>query len=321
MDNDMLYHNLVQAIRQKIPKEKNIAVALAEILDVEKDLVYRRLRKEVPFSMAETIKIASALEISIDHIVSVFFSRSNPSRFFSSEYLDPTSSYYTVLEGMVTFLEMLEHENYSEGYDVSNTLPQPLFHRYEYVTRFALFKWRKLYDDPEDTILYKDIKIPEKLRKLQLENIRVAQYISKTNYILDVSLFQHLTSEIRFFNSIGAITEEEVQLIKGDLKQVLGLLEKWTDTGCFEETGNDIDIYISPVNFSDSYCIIETPSLQMALAKAFVVNAVAALDPITYTKMKRVIESIKRQSTLISQTAIRERFIYLEEQRKVIENM
>lgn len=70
MKNDVLYENLVMAIREKYPERGKLTNMLADLLMIEKEAVYRRLRGDVPFTIFEIAAIANKL-ISPSIILSV----------------------------------------------------------------------------------------------------------------------------------------------------------------------------------------------------------------------------------------------------------
>ncbi|MCC8096197.1 MAG: hypothetical protein LIP05_13080, partial [Tannerellaceae bacterium] len=69
MKTDILYDNFLQTLKEKIPQKAVLANTLAQILSIEKEAVYRRLRREVLFTFSEVAIISHYLGISIDFIV------------------------------------------------------------------------------------------------------------------------------------------------------------------------------------------------------------------------------------------------------------
>lgn len=53
MITDVLNNNLIEALKMKIPDGVNLANELMDVLYIGKEAVYRRLRGEVPFTLAE----------------------------------------------------------------------------------------------------------------------------------------------------------------------------------------------------------------------------------------------------------------------------
>lgn len=57
MKNDLLYENLVTAIKDKFPGRGVLTNKLADLLMLEKEAVYRRLRGDVPFTIFELLPL------------------------------------------------------------------------------------------------------------------------------------------------------------------------------------------------------------------------------------------------------------------------
>lgn len=53
MITDQLNTGLISAMKEKLPQDTNLANLLMDILYIGKEAVYRRLRGEVPFTLAE----------------------------------------------------------------------------------------------------------------------------------------------------------------------------------------------------------------------------------------------------------------------------
>ena len=62
MKKELLYDNLLNAIKEEFPQKTNLVNALVDLLCIEKEAVYRRLRGEVAFTFAEIVTIAMHLE-------------------------------------------------------------------------------------------------------------------------------------------------------------------------------------------------------------------------------------------------------------------
>lgn len=191
---------------------------------------------------------------------------------------------------------------------------------HENISRYFLLKWKIQNEYTGDIISYDQISIPEKLREQQLENVNVVQYLSKSNYIFDNLLFQHLVHEIELFHERGFISDKGKQLIKTDLYNIIDEIEVLAKRGTYD-SGNTLNIYVSNINIPTSYCYIQTEEEQLSLVKAFTLNGVSSTDRKIFEKIKNWIDSIKRQSTLISQTGERERTLFFDRQRKIIETI
>ena len=98
MKRDLLYDNILDAIRGKIPNRGMLTNTLADLLNLEKEAVYRRLRGEVAFSFSEIAVIASTLGISLDNQVGARYVHSRPFQLRLIEYVDSGEIDYEMLE-------------------------------------------------------------------------------------------------------------------------------------------------------------------------------------------------------------------------------
>ncbi len=321
MKNEILHQNLMQALTQVISQRNELVNILMEFLPIEKEAAYRRLRGEVPFSFVEAATICRKLGISLDNIIGSDSPKSRPVHIKLTEQVNPTEIDYAMLQEFVDVLRSLKDDTNAYGGEATNIIPQPLYLSYENISRFYLFKWKYLYDTPNKTTPLSEIGIPERLRKIQLDNVEVAQYVHDTTYIFDSLIFHYLVNDLKSFRVLNFITEEEIALIKQDLLNVLKELEEITISGAFPLTGNKVNIYISNMNFPASYCYINTKNYHISLVKAFVLNGIASLDNNIHSHMENWIKSLKRQATLITQSAEKERISFLKEQYRIISSL
>jgi len=322
MNNQILYQNIMAALTQRFPRKPLLTEALTDLLQIEKEAVYRRLRGDVPFSLSEVITLAKKLNISIDDILISDPVKSIPFQLKMAEYIDPTDTDYMMMQNLIQILDSLRSEPQSEGGEATTLLPQPIYLAYEHITKFYIFKWKYSYDSINNGITpYNKITLDQRFQKLRLDNMKVAKNISVTDYIFDNMLFQYLVNDLKYFNMIRLVTDEEVLLIKQDLLAILDELETLAQRGYFLQTGNKINLYISSINFPTNYCYIETPNFHLTMVKAFTLYTIASLDDNIFDKLKNWMQSLKQQSILITQSGERERILYFEKQKEIINQL
>lgn len=318
---EMLHPIFLKEIRRKIPREEEAVNVLVSFLGVDKASVCEKLKGEMPFTFQEAMAISRQLEISLDSLeLDDLPAQPASFRFSGIESVHPAKTDFALLEEMISILKSLKDVPEAAGGEITNLLPQPLYVGYEYVLRFYLFKWKYQTNRSDRAVPYKDIVIDKKLRKLQEQNVKWAKVIH-TEYILDNLIFHYLINNINYFCHIGLITCEEVELIKQDLYKILDQIEVWARTGRFEETGKRIDIYISNVHVDTSYVYLNAPGYQLTIAKAFLLNGIASAEKVTFDELRHWIQSIKRQSVLITGCNEKKRMKYLKEQRTIIESL
>lgn len=319
MEVKLIYQNLWEAIRLKIPVDNDLVKVLSRMLQLEEDIVYKRIKEKDQFSFSELVIISEKLDISLDYIVNSLNTKKKAIQFQFDNSIDPTSHHYIVLNGVVNLLKSAKNKKNTEGGEATNTIPQPLYLKYENISRYFLFKWKCQFNS--EITRYNDVVIPNKLRKLQLDNVKAVQYLSTTDYVFDNLLFYYVVSEIKLFNSNNLISDKDLQLIKADLFRILEDITLLSKTGLYKDSGNSLNIYISNTNLSASYCYIQTPKLQMSLLKAFSLNGVTSVDKEIFEMLKNRIYTLKRHSTLISATGEKERLQFIDNQYKMVEEI
>lgn len=248
MKNDVLYENLVMAIKEKFPERGKLTSMLADLLMIEKEAVYRRLRGDVPFTIFEIAAIASKLDISLDHIVGCSLKKSRPFQMKMVNFLHPREEDYGMLEHFLDSLRHLRYDPNSEVGDALNILPQSIVLDYRNIYRFYLFKWMYQCGETIPT-KYCDVNPPDRLQLINHEIVMEVRQAANAYHIIDNMTFLYLVNDIKYFASIHLITDEEVTKLQEDLLQLLDDLEAIASKGKFD-TGKDIHIYIYPTSIS-----------------------------------------------------------------------
>lgn len=318
MKKDLLYENIVGAFREKIPDGGMLVNILADILKLEKEAVYRRLRGEVAFSFYEIAIASSALGISLDNLMGGRYAHSRPFQLRLIEYADSAEIDYNMLEHYICIHRLGKDDKTSKVMDCSSVLPQSLYLNYKNIARFFLFKWIYLSKDFNKKLRFKDVYPTERLEKIQEGCVDAAKLVSRTFYIWDPLLFYYLANDISYFISINLLGKEDLLLLKKELMQFLDDMEMLAVKGQFDDTGNSIYFYISSVNIDTCYRCLEMKHLRMSLIRAFAMNAVVSLDHKTYEQISGWLQAIINSSTMISISGARQRTYFFEKQRRVI---
>ena len=310
MKRDLLYDNILDAIRGKIPNRGMLTNTLADLLSLEKEAVYRRLRGEVAFSFSEIAVIASTLGISLDNQVGARYAHSRPFQLRLIEYVDSGDIDYEMLEHYIYIHNQGKEDKKSKAMDCSGVLPQSLYLAYKNISRFFLFKWIYQNKDLDRKLCFKDVYPTQSLEKIQERSVAAAKLISQTFYIWDPLIFCYLANDINYFTSVNLLGKEDLQFL--DDMEMLAI------KGKFDDTGSSVYFYISSTNFDTSYRCVEVKHLRVSLIRAFTLNAVVSLDRQTYERISGWLQAVIRSSTMISVSGARQRICFFEKQRSII---
>jgi len=318
--NDILYQALIAEIRKIFPKKSAMIDTLAEILKIEKGAVYRRIRQEVPFTFSEIAIIAKQLNISLDTIVGIEGSKTAPFQMKLPDYVLPHEEDYYLLDAYLKLLRSVTKLENSETASITNVLPHDLFCELQYLTLFYLFVWNYHYN-PDQVKSFHQISIVPKIYKSMKEYMLEMKKFNKTSYVFDNRMFRFFVDRVAYFNSIRLIEREDVLKIKEDLFSLMDYLEKMAITGQFKETGNTVNLYISDIDITTSYTYLGAQNIHFSMVKAFILSYITSYDENTFEKMKNWIHSLIKISTLITLTNEKQRVLYFEKQRKIINEL
>lgn len=320
MTAQTLNEALIAAMQSKIPDGTRLANVLINILFIGKEAVYRRLRGEVPFTLNEAAIIARELGISLDNTVGT---KTTENALFDLNIIDidePIEAYQRTIKHYCNIYKSFKDINNSELGLAANLIPQVLYLKYPHLSKFRLFKWIYQNDNNNAYNSYSELVIPDHIRDLQKEYVRDTQLIKSTIYILDNQIFNSFINDVNYFININLISKKDVELIKEDLLHLLDDLEGYTAKGMFK-SGSSLQVYISNVNFEATYTYINTPLEKWATFRLYSINAIYSTDPLVYNYNRNFILSLKKYSTLISESAEMQRIQYFNKQRSLVQSL
>ncbi len=320
MNADVLNTNLIEVMKNKIPDGVNLANTLMDILYIGKEAVYRRLRGEVPFTLNEASIISKKLGVSLDQIVGISYTNNAMFDLNLIHYSDPIKTYYTMLGHYVKLFESLSDDPSAEVSTASNMIPQTYYLQYENLSKFRLFKWMYQNEKVNCVKYFSELNIPDELKQTQKAFAEATQHIQTTHFIWDSMIFYYLVNDIKYFASIHLITEDEVTKLQDELLRLLNDLEGIASRGKFD-TGKDICIYISNINFEATYGYMETSNMEMSLIRIFSIDSITSKDKEMCRHMKDWILSLRKFSTMISESGEMQRIQFFKKQREIVENM
>lgn len=237
------------------------------------------------------------------------------------DFHDPSEIDYIMMENYIVLLRQMKSMPGSEYGVNCNTIPQQLYYRYDHLTRFYMFKWLYFSGTASNVKPYSEIEIKDRVRKSQLSHMEEIRQFTTTNFIWDKLCLNYLIEDIKHFSSVYLLSADEVNLIKSDLKSLLVEMEQIASGGAFTDTGKKVNFYISSINFDTCYEYLEAGSNKLSMIKTFSLNGTASQEDHTFNKIKTWINSLKRVSTLISETGEKQRVIFFEKQRELVDSL
>ncbi|MDR2920707.1 MAG: hypothetical protein LBV72_15270 [Tannerella sp.] len=314
-----LQAKFISLIKEKIPGQQ--VNTLMEILPLTKEAVYRRLRGDVPFSFVEMATLSAYLGISLDYVaetISIYRSQWYKLHIRNYDEFEPID--LNMSHNFVKAINIAADDPDSEFGIAANILPLHISLLHFPVYRIYLLKWKYQFGKtPKSELKYSDILVPEAEKETYCLYLNAIKKIKYTYFIWDGSFLLSLINDINYFHSIRIINREEMHMLKQEINRLLDTLESYADNGKFERTGNKIETYVSSLNFETTYSYLISNNMFIGMGSAFCLGAFTTLDKEACQDMKKWIQGLKKSSTLISGAAQRDKILFFEKQRNVLD--
>jgi hypothetical protein len=313
------YDNFLKALEERYPRKLDLVNALMDILNLEKESIYRRLRKDVYFTAEETMRIAGTWNISLDNIISVNPDKTRPFHFNMIEYVGSREADYRLLESYNRELELIGRDPDAKMIEVLNSMPHSLYCLSEDLTRFFTMKWLYKYGMSEEIAPFSEIPITERMRELDMEYVKRIHNISEVHAIHDDYFIKHLVDEILYFHSIGMVTKDEVTLLKKELLMIIEYMEEVTVNGYFPDTKNKLFFYLSHTWLSTEYILFESKYSTRSFVRILERSSIASNDKKVFDRFMNMVQATKRSSVLMSGSNTLQRVEFFAKQKNMID--
>jgi len=312
---------LVEAFLECIPETRKLADVLMDILNLNKESVYRRLRSEVPFTFDEICTIAPHLGISLDRIIGLSNKDSAMFDFQMHKSSDPVSIYSEIMNMNLGLLTKVSGAVKKAKVDlVLNRLPYAYTLPYENLAKFYYYKWYYHTQEVPSGFYFKDFSVPQPIkdmyRRYTDENANLGCEIT---ILMDNNLFLSMIKDINYFVNRGLVNDKEQFLMQQELLKVVDLIEGVTKDGT-NRGGVIVDTYISAVDLEPSYVYIEYDDKTCVHYWTSSAEIFTSYDPVICERQRVWIQSLKRYTTLITRCNTSQRIEYFDKQRFYIRN-
>jgi len=314
------YDDFIEILHKKYPQKTQLIKSLKKILGLKQVAIYRRMQKQVFFSVHEISKIATELNISLDEITRIDSERV-AFHLKQINYLNPSNEEVIFLRNIIQSIYLFRNYPDTEFMDISNRLPRQLIAGYEHLNRFFLFKWRYQYGYDCDFSRFSEISVSDEKLRVTKEYYQAIKQVPQTIFVWDRLIFHYLVNDIRYFISIYLITDEEKELLKKDLNNLLDYMLEVADKGCYPETQNKVNLYISQTNIDTNYNYTFTPEANICFVHAFEKFEIYTFHSEIVTNFMSWMQLYKKTATPISQIDEKKRIEFFMQQKQLVNNL
>ena len=320
MEEQNWYDYFLENLYDLFPKKAQLTQELMDLLCLEREAVYRRLRKDVIFHAHEIVKIVSTWNISLDETIGIN-SGKVPFQMQSLNYLNPTKKEFANLQKRVKALDLLKGDPHSEYMEVCNRLPRPFSIGFLNVYRFGIFNWSYQYNLDEVARQFSKIIIPDKIYQEFVNYKKSVVCIKNSHFIIDPNMFEYYVHSIKYFHSILLVTDEEKNLLKEELHALLNYMQEIADRGCFPESHNKVNLYLSKISIDSNYSYLYSEKMKACRIHAFGQFDISSSNSEMITNFKKWMNLKKRSSIQISETNEKQRIEFFAKQRTIIDSL
>ena len=317
--NNVWYDVFLEELHKRHHNKAALTEALMDLLSIEREAAYRRLRKNVMFPVDEMVKIASTWKISLDEVIGI---SSNEISFRTNlfNYIVPSNTDLDSMQRVVKWCDSLGKIPDLEYLEASNKMPRSLSSGFPYLRRLELLNW--MYQHGTGEVLpFSQVDFPPQAAKLSTEYNQCMKQLAITSHIWDEMLFQQMIRGIRYLQSINLISNDDKELIKSDLLKFLDYMSNVATKGYWLETGKKVNLYISHINIETNYSYFYSETLKLCIVHAFVKNEIYTTNPVMVESFKKWMQLKKRASVLISETDEKSRVDFFRKQYALVEEL
>ena len=319
--NELTWYDIfIESLHEKYPKKNQLVQELINLLCIEREAVYRRLRKEVAFPAHEIVKIAITWNISLDEVTGIN-SGLVPFKLMPINYLNPTKNEMKNFQNRIRNLAHFIAFHNAEHMEVGNKLPRAFSTSFPLLYKLKIFNWDYLYNTDETNNRFSDIVVPEGIIQ-EVQNYReTVKKTNLTNFILDQRVIEYIVRYVQYYYTILLITNEEKESIRNELHAMLDYMNDIANKGHYPETDKRVNLYISQIHNNTNYSYYYSEEFKSCTVHAFGKFDLCSYNPELVTNFRNWMNLKKRASIQISEVNERSRIEFFSKQRQVVDTL
>lgn len=315
---------LIAVVKDKIAGEESIGNALADVLHLSPDAVYRRTRGETSFTIQEVSKICKHYGISFDALMEL---SNNHVTFQYNSLGEYDFSLDKYLEGILDGVKRIKQFPNAEIILTVKDTPLFQFLNFPHLLRFKLYFWAKSFLNVEEykneQFSYK--KISEKTFQIGKEILQIYNGIPSKE-IYDFDFMRGFVRQIQYYFD-AYLFEDPNYAIKllADMQKLLQHMKQQTVVGKkfmygteAPASGNEFEVYLNQTIITDStYCYKSDTHSGLYLTHNMM-NYIHTTDQKYVTESENILHKLLENSSLISRVNEKERNAFFHQLERVV---
>lgn len=315
---------IIQKIMDSIPPHVKPAEFLMDKLGLCKESAYRRIRGDVAFTIEQIMDLSLELGFSIDELTT---QKNNNYILYKQKSLksyEPKETFVTMFE---TFYESISKQcQAKDAYTIMaiNRLPDIFTVNFENLFRFCYYKWVHQINDIPINHSFSEIVLPPEVAALRNKILPYAGRHKNITFILDPNTFYNTLSDIQYYCSRKLINDEELILLKNELRGIQTGIELLIKKGTWQEGHSSTYSYsyfLSSVPIENNSCYVWYDN---HAESHYWFNSVLSFYSHTNqaTDLHKIwLESLKKYAVLMTKSNEQVQAIYLKKHLELLETM
>jgi hypothetical protein len=310
---------IVNAVLKNIPKNIKPVSYLMDLLELSRESVYRRMRKEIPFSMEELARLSLDLGFSIDEIIEgnrnerVFFDLQSNMSICSSD------SYSMMFQSYDNYLHILLNARQTKVLMALNQIPALFLAYFNGLFQFSYYKWHCETSENASKRYFSDLVIPSELYSLKEKVVNETKNVNDIQIILSPYIFLDTIKEIQYYYHRKLLKNEELIQLKNDMLNLINLVEKIAQSGGFG-TDAKTDLYLSSLYLTSNTVLLNYDDTTETHLWMYMTNPMIIRNTEVCEMQKKWLQSLKKHSTLITQSNEILQAEFFDKQREYVES-
>ncbi len=312
-------------IKNTLPAHISLVDAIADLLNISYDSVYRRVRGEKPITLNELKVLCEHFHISLDQVLQF---KNDTVIFNAPEINSSINNFSEYLNGLLSQMKYFNSFAKREMFYQCKDAPMFYFYMFPEIAAFKTFCWNK-------TILNAPV-LKDKIFSLSEfpfeECYQLGQQILKENTILpsaelwNSESFNSTINQLEYYRDAGLFKSESDFLeVLNSFEKLLNHLQeqarlecKFMPTSSYVHNTTPFRFYVNQVILGNNSVVIELDEQRMSLITYNVLYYLLTKDARFSEKLYNGFNTLLASSTLISGTGEKERNKFFKLQREKV---
>lgn len=300
---------LFEQLKSHASSNISLVDALADLLNISNDAVYRRIRGEKKLDVDELTKICTHFNISFDALVGAKQQTLN-FRYIPLD-LNDAVVYKHYMKQLLQSFTALAKANKKEVFFTAIDIPMFHFLPYTELTLFKVFSWSNstgafIGNFGEFCTLMKDDELIGIYKQLNA----VYKVIPSVEIWTDRTFDTILRLIDYYFESGYFSSTDEALLLCSQLLEMINGINKWSTYGFKDELSGMIPyrLYLSGIELENNFVVMKREQTTSCIIKLYTINSMITTNKDFCNESMKWINNAMHKSTLISGASQKESF-------------